>query len=42
LVVAGDFDKTKTKEWIQKYFGPIPKGEVVKNKLLLKNLSTEQ
>ncbi|MNF19309.1 Peptidase M16 inactive domain protein [compost metagenome] len=20
LVVAGDFDKTKTKEWVQKYF----------------------
>jgi predicted Zn-dependent peptidase len=30
LVVAGDFDKTKTKEWIQKYFGPIPRGEEVK------------
>jgi zinc protease len=30
LVVAGDFEKTKTKEWIQKYFGSIPKGEVVK------------
>ncbi|MEO8240400.1 MAG: pitrilysin family protein [Flavobacterium sp.] len=30
LVVAGDFDKTKTKEWIQKYFGSIPKGEEVK------------
>jgi predicted Zn-dependent peptidase len=30
LVVAGDFDKTKAKEWIQKYFGPIPRGEEVK------------
>lgn len=30
LVVAGDFDKTITKEWIQKYFGSIPKGEEVK------------
>jgi zinc protease len=30
LVVAGDFDKAKAKEWIQKYFGVIPKGEEVK------------
>jgi predicted Zn-dependent peptidase len=30
LVVAGDFDKAKTKEWIQKYFAPIPKGEELK------------
>ncbi|CAI2766525.1 putative zinc protease [Flavobacterium collinsii] len=30
LVVAGDFDKAKTKEWIQKYFAPIPRGEEVK------------
>ena len=30
LVVAGDFEKTKTKEWIQKYFAPIPKGEELK------------
>jgi zinc protease len=28
LVVAGDFEKKQTKEWIQKYFGSIPKGEV--------------
>lgn len=30
LVVAGDFEKTKAKEWIQKYFGPIQKGKVPK------------
>ena len=31
LVVAGDLnDIPKTKEWIQKYFGAIPKGEAVK------------
>jgi zinc protease len=29
LVVAGDFEKNKAKEWIQKYFGPIKKGERV-------------
>ncbi|OYQ31959.1 peptidase M16 [Flavobacterium cyanobacteriorum] len=26
LVVAGDIDIAQTKAWIQKYFGPIPKG----------------
>lgn len=26
LVVAGQFEPAKAKEWIQKYFGPIPKG----------------
>ena len=25
LVVAGDFDETQTKEWIEKYFGSIPR-----------------
>ena len=30
LVVAGDLrDMAKTKEWIQKYFGPIPRGEKI-------------
>jgi predicted Zn-dependent peptidase len=29
LVVAGDFDKKQAKTWIQDYFGPIPKGNVV-------------
>ena len=33
LVVAGDFEKKQAKEWIQKYFGHIPKGNLVpKNK----------
>lgn len=26
LVVAGNFDRSQTKQWIQKYFGPLPKG----------------
>ena len=30
LVVAGQIDIAQTKEWIQKYFGAIPKGEVLK------------
>jgi zinc protease len=29
LVVAGQIDVKQTKAWIQKYFGPIPKGEKV-------------
>ena len=29
LVVAGDFEKGQAKEWIQKYFGSIPKGTPV-------------
>lgn len=30
LVVAGQIDVAQTKEWIQKYFGSIPKGETLK------------
>ncbi len=30
LVVAGDFEKTKAKEWIQHYFGPIARGVELK------------
>ena len=29
LVVAGQFDKAQAKEWIKKYFNPIPKGTPV-------------
>jgi len=29
LVVAGDFDKTQVKEWVNKYFAHIPKGAPV-------------
>src|SRR5690606_36381881 len=33
LVVAGDLgDMAKTRQWITKYFGPIPRGEEVKRK----------
>ena len=35
LVVAGDFENKQAKEWIQKYFGPIKKGEVVKKQTFL-------
>lgn len=30
LVVAGQIDIAQTKEWIKKYFGAIPRGEVIK------------
>jgi predicted Zn-dependent peptidase len=30
LVVAGQFEKGQAKEWIQKYFGSIPKGATIK------------
>ena len=30
LVVAGDFEKGQAKEWIEKYFGAIEKGESIK------------
>jgi zinc protease len=26
IAIAGDFDKTKLKQWVERYFGPIPKG----------------
>jgi predicted Zn-dependent peptidase len=32
LVVAGDFNTTQTKEWIQQYFGSIKKGTAVETK----------
>jgi zinc protease len=41
LVVAGDFEKKQAKEWIQKYFGPIAKGEVVAKKTYLEEPITQ-
>lgn len=29
LVIAGQFDNAQAKEWIKKYFGPIPKGPAI-------------
>jgi zinc protease len=26
IAIAGDFDKAKLKQWVERYFGPIPKG----------------
>jgi zinc protease len=41
LVVAGDIDKKQAKEWIQKYFGSIPKGEVLKKQTFLEEPITQ-
>ena len=43
LVVAGDIsDVKKTKEWIQKYFGAIPRGETVKKQTFVEDPITKQ
>ncbi|UQD55270.1 pitrilysin family protein [Flavobacterium sp. K5-23] len=41
LVVAGDFDKAKAKEWIQKYFGSIKKGEPLKKQTFIEKPITQ-
>jgi zinc protease len=41
LVVAGQFDVAQTKAWIQKYFGPIPRGEKVKKQTFVEEPITE-
>jgi len=41
LVVAGDFEKNKVKEWIQKYFGPIKKGETIKKQTFVEEPITQ-
>jgi zinc protease len=41
LVVAGDFEKKQAKEWVQKYFGPIAKGEVIPKKTYLEEPITQ-
>jgi predicted Zn-dependent peptidase len=41
LVVAGQIDIDQTKEWIEKYFGPIPKGETLKKQSFIEEPITE-
>lgn len=41
LVIAGDFDKKNAKEWIQKYFGSIQKGEKIKKELFVEEPITK-
>ncbi|WP_192499983.1 pitrilysin family protein [Flavobacterium sp. PL002] len=41
LVIAGDFDKKNAKEWIQKYFGSIQKGEKIKKELFIEEPITK-
>lgn len=42
LVVAGDFDTTQAKEWINKYFATIPKGENIVRGSFIETPITEQ
>ncbi|TDD96589.1 M16 family metallopeptidase [Flavobacterium cellulosilyticum] len=41
LVVAGDIDKKQAKEWIQLYFGSIPKGETLKKQTFVEEPITQ-
>lgn len=41
LVVAGQIDIAQTKAWIQKYFGPIPRGEKIERKTFTEAPITE-
>lgn len=42
LVIAGQMDVAKTKEWVQKYFGPIPRGqEIVRQKFVEDPITTQ-
>lgn len=42
LVVAGQIDIANAKEWIQKYFGPIPRGEEIKRGTFVEEPITKQ
>lgn len=41
LVVAGQLDIAQTKAWIQKYFGPIPRGEKINKQTFVEEPITE-
>lgn len=41
LVVAGQFDPNQAKQWIQKYFGVIPKGTPIKRETFVEEPITE-
>jgi len=42
LVVAGDFDKKQAKQWIEEYFGPIKKGNLITKKEYVEEPITEE
>jgi len=42
LVVAGQIDVAQTKAWIEKYFGPIPRGEEIKRQTFVEEPITQQ
>ncbi|RXR24163.1 M16 family metallopeptidase [Flavobacterium stagni] len=42
LVIAGQIDVAQTKEWIQKYFAPIPRGEEIKRETFVEDPITKE
>lgn len=42
LVVAGQIDIAQTKAWVEKYFGPIPRGEEIKRQTFVEEPITQQ
>lgn len=42
LVVAGDIDMAQTKQWIEAYFGPIPRGADISRNFPLEDPITEE
>ncbi len=42
LVVAGQIDVAQTKAWIEKYFGPIPRGQEIKREKFVEDPITAQ
>lgn len=42
LVIAGQMDVVKTKEWVQKYFGPIPRGQEITRQTFIEEPITTQ
>ena len=42
LVIAGQIDVAQTKEWIQKYFAPIPRGEEIKRQTFVEDPITKE
>ncbi|MHC5200754.1 M16 family metallopeptidase [Myroides sp. LJL119] len=42
LVVAGDFDPSQAKKWINQYFGSIPKGEQISREVIVEQPIVQQ
>jgi zinc protease len=42
LVIAGDFDPVRTMQWVEAYFGPIPKGAAISRQVSPEPLQTAE